>query len=120
MECSRSEEPLQPYHKALKFRYTQRTGSWLSIITLVAYILTKVSVTALTGGIFFEYLWGLNFWAGAIGLIILTTIFTVFGGMKGVMTLSTIQTPILVERCYGRSVDGCRISQLLEERCLIV
>ena len=31
----------------LKFRYTQRTGSWLSIITLVAYILTKVSVTAL-------------------------------------------------------------------------
>ena len=80
----------------LKFRYTQRTGSWLSIITLVAYILTKVSVTALTGGIFFEYLWGLNFWAGAIGLIILTTIFTVFGGMKGVMTLSTIQTPILV------------------------
>ena len=80
----------------LKFRYTQRTGSWLSIITLVAYILTKVSVTALTGGIFFEYLWGLNFWAGAIGLIVLTTIFTVFGGMKGVMTLSTIQTPILV------------------------
>ena len=51
----------------LKFRYTQRTGSWLSIITLVAYILTKVSVTALTGGIFFEYLWGLNFWVGAIG-----------------------------------------------------
>ena len=80
----------------LKFRYTQRTGSWLSIITLVAYILTKVSVTALTGGIFFEYLWGLNFWAGAIGLIILTAVFTVFGGMKGVMTLSTIQTPILV------------------------
>ena len=80
----------------LKFRYTQRTGSWLSIITLVAYILTKVSVTALTGGIFFEYLWGLNFRAGAIGLILLTAVFTVFGGMKGVMTLSTIQTPILV------------------------
>ena len=80
----------------LKFRYTQRTGSWLSIITLVAYILTKVSVTALTGGIFFEYLWGLNFWVGAIGLTLLTTVFTVFGGMKGVMTLSTIQTPILV------------------------
>lgn len=80
----------------LKFRYTPRTGSWLSIITLVAYILTKVSVTALTGGIFFEYLWGLNFWVGAIGLIVLTTVFTVFGGMKGVMTLSTIQTPILV------------------------
>ena len=80
----------------LKFRYTQRTGSWLSIITLVAYVLTKVSVTALTGGIFFKYLWGLNFWVGAIGLILITAVFTVFGGMKGVMTLSSIQTPILI------------------------
>ena len=80
----------------LKFRYTQRTGSWLSIITLIAYILTKVSVTAFTGGIFFEYLIGLPFWWGALGLIAITAIFTVIGGMKGVMTMSSIQTPILI------------------------
>ena len=80
----------------LKFRYTKRTGSWLSIITLIAYILTKVSVTAFTGGVFFKYLLGLDFWVGALGLIAITAIFTVFGGMKGVMTLSTIQTPILI------------------------
>ena len=80
----------------LKFRYTQRTGSWLSIITLVAYVLTKVSVTAFTGGIFFKFLLGIPFWYGAIGLIAITAVFTVFGGMKGVMTLSTIQTPILI------------------------
>ena len=80
----------------LKNRYTPATGSWLSIITLVAYILTKVSVTAFTGGIFLESLLGLPFWYGAIGLIVLTGIFTVIGGMKGVMTLSAIQTPILI------------------------
>lgn len=80
----------------LKFRYTQRTGSWLSIITLIAYVFTKVSVTAFTGGIFFEFLLGIPFWYGAIGLITITCIFTVFGGMKGVMTLSAIQTPILI------------------------
>lgn len=80
----------------LKFRYTKRTGSWLSIITLIAYILTKVSVTAFTGGIFFEYLLGLNFWVGALGLIAITAVFTVIGGMKGVMTMSAIQTPILI------------------------
>jgi len=80
----------------LKFRYTKRTGSWLSIITLVAYILTKVSVTAFTGGIFFKYLLGLNFWVGALGLIAITAVFTVIGGMKGVMTMSAVQTPILI------------------------
>jgi len=80
----------------LKTRYTPRTGSWLSIITLIAYVLTKVSVTAFTGGIFMQSLLGLPFWYGAIGLIVLTGIFTVLGGMKGVMTLSAIQTPILI------------------------
>jgi SSS family solute:Na+ symporter len=80
----------------LKFRYTKATGSWLSIITLVAYILTKVSVTAFTGGIFFEYLLGIPFWYGALGLIFITAVFTIFGGMKGVMTMSAIQTPILI------------------------
>lgn len=80
----------------LKNRYTPRTGSWLSIITLIAYVLTKVSVTAFTGGIFMQSLLGLPFWYGAIGLIVLTGLFTVFGGMKGVMTLSAIQTPILI------------------------
>ena len=49
----------------LKYRYTPRTGSWLSIITLIAYILTTVSVTAYTGGIFLEFLLGLPFWYGA-------------------------------------------------------
>jgi len=80
----------------LKNRYTPRAGSWLSIITLIAYVLTKVSVTAYTGGIFMESLLGIPFWFGAIGLIVLTSIFTIFGGMKGVMTLSAIQTPILI------------------------
>lgn len=48
----------------LKYRYTPRTGSWLSIITLIAYILTKVSVTAYTGGIFWnsylDFLFGMG------------------------------------------------------------
>jgi len=56
----------------LKNRYTPRTGSWLSIITLIAYVLTKVSVTAFTGGIFMQSLLGLPFWYGAIGLIVLS------------------------------------------------
>ena len=77
-------------------RFTKNTSSTLSIITLISYVLTKVSVTAYTGGIFLESLLGLNFWYGAIGLVLLTGVFTVFGGMKGVMTISVIQTPILI------------------------
>ncbi|KAA6300135.1 MAG: Sodium/glucose cotransporter, partial [Candidatus Ordinivivax streblomastigis] len=77
-------------------RFNKNTSSTLSIITLISYVLTKVSVTAFTGGIFLESLLGLDFWYGAIGLVLLTGVFTVLGGMKGVMTISVIQTPILI------------------------
>jgi SSS family solute:Na+ symporter len=39
---------------------------------------------------------GINFWYGAIGLVLLTGVFTVLGGMKGIMMVSVIQTPILI------------------------
>ncbi len=72
----------------LKLRYTRDTSSTLSIITLISYVLTKVSVTAFTGGIFLQSVLGIDFWYGAIGLVLLTGIFTVLGGMKGIMTIS--------------------------------
>ena len=77
-------------------RFNKSTSSTLSIITLVSYVLTKVSVAAFTGGIFLEAVLGIDFWYGAIGLVLLTGIFTVLGGMKGIMTISVVQTPILI------------------------
>jgi solute:Na+ symporter, SSS family len=80
----------------LKLRFNKNTSSTLSIITLISYVLTKVSVTAFTGGIFLQSVMGINFWVGAIGLVLLTGVFTVLGGMKGIMTISVVQTPILI------------------------
>ncbi len=67
-------------------RFNKNTSSTLSVITLISYVLTKVSVTAFTGGIFLQSVIGIDFWYGAIGLVLLTGIFTVLGGMKGIMT----------------------------------
>ena len=80
------------------------TARWiLSIVSLVAYIFTKVSVTVYAGGIVFkevfgiESIWGIDFfWFGAIGLVIITGIYTVIGGMKSVLYTSVLQTPILL------------------------
>ena len=77
-------------------RFNKSTSSTLSIITLISYVLTKVSVTAFTGGIFLQSVMGIDFWYGAIGLVLITGIFTVLGGMKGIMTISVIQAPILI------------------------
>jgi len=87
-------------------RYNRNTSSTLSIITLISYVLTKVSVTAFTGGIFLESVLGIDFWTGAIGLVLLTGVFTVFGGMKGIMKISVIQTPILIGGAFTILILG--------------
>ena len=87
-------------------RYNKSTSSALSVITLISYVLTKVSVTAFTGGIFLQSVMGINFWYGAIGLVLLTGIFTVLGGMKGIMTISVIQTPILIVGAFTILILG--------------
>jgi len=87
----------------LERRYDSRSRTTLSIISIVSYILTKVSVTVYAGGVVFKNVLGIEsmmgidfFWISAIGLVIITGIYTVLGGMKSVLYTSVLQTPILL------------------------
>lgn len=87
----------------LERRYNSESRSILSIISLVSYVLTKVAVTVYAGGLVFkevfgiEELWGIDFfWISAIGLVLITALYTVVGGMKSVLYTSVLQTPILL------------------------
>ncbi len=91
----------------LERRYNPQARSFLSIISLVSYVLTKVAVTVYAGGVVFkdvfdiEYITAFGydidfFWVSAIGLVVLTGLYTTFGGMKAVLYTSVLQTPILL------------------------
>lgn len=87
----------------LERRYNPQSRTILSIISLISYVLTKVAVTVYAGGLVFQQvfgideLWGIDFfWVAAIGLVLITALYTVFGGMKSVLYTSVLQTPILL------------------------
>ena len=87
----------------LERRYNGASRTILSLISLISYVLTKVAVTVYAGGLVFqqvfgiETLWGIDFfWIAAIGLVLLTAIYTIVGGMKSVLYTSVLQTPILL------------------------
>ncbi|QIA07689.1 sodium:solute symporter [Draconibacterium halophilum] len=87
----------------LERRYNRESRTVLSLISLVSYVLTKVAVTVYAGGIVFqqvfgiETMWGIDFfWISAIGLVLITALYTIFGGMKSVLYTSVLQTPILL------------------------
>lgn len=87
----------------LEKRYNPQSRTILSLISLISYVLTKVAVTVYAGGLVFqqvfgiEELWGIDFfWIAAIGLVLITALYTVAGGMKSVLYTSVLQTPILL------------------------
>ena len=80
----------------LERRYNSGARNFLSIISLIGYVLTKVSVTVYAGGKVLETVMGINFWTGAIIVVVITGLYTVIGGMKSVMYTSVLQTPVLI------------------------
>ena len=87
----------------LERRYNTQSRTILSVISLISYVLTKVAVTVYAGGLVFQQvfgikeLWGIDFfWIAAIGLVLITAVYTIFGGMKSVLYTSMLQTPILL------------------------
>ena len=80
----------------LEKRFDARSRWVLSIFSIVAYVLTKISVTIYAGGVVVSALLGIDFWTGAIATVILTGIYTVLGGMRAVVYTETLQAILLI------------------------
>ncbi|MFZ8269817.1 sodium:solute symporter family transporter, partial [Staphylococcus aureus] len=68
----------------------------LSIIQLLSYVITKASVTIFAGALVFNQFFGVDFWTGAIILVIVTGVYTIFGGLHAVMYTEAIQAIVLL------------------------
>ncbi|MCB0646655.1 MAG: sodium:solute symporter [Saprospiraceae bacterium] len=80
----------------LEKRFDSRSRWFLSIFSIVGYVLTKVSVTIYAGGIVVSQLLNIPFLYGAIGIVVLTGLYTILGGMRAVVYTETFQTVVLI------------------------
>jgi SSS family solute:Na+ symporter len=80
----------------LERRYSPAARWYLAIISVVGYVLTKISVTIAAGGIVFGALMGLDFWIGALIVVVATGIYTVSGGLRAVLATDVLQLFVLV------------------------
>ncbi len=87
----------------LERRFSSTARTVLSVISLVAYVLTKIAVGIFAGGIVFSvllpemYFLGMDsFWVGSILVIVLTGLYTILGGLRAVAYTEALQTIILI------------------------
>jgi len=103
----------------LERRFDARVRWILSVVSLVAYVFTKVSVTVYAGALVFQtllpemqltvfgQLWG-PFWIGAFATVILTGIYTIFGGLRAVLYTDTAQAVILLAGSFFITFYGLK------------
>ncbi len=79
----------------LERRYSSSARNYLSVVSILAYVLTKISLTIFAGALVFEVL-GIPFWTGALIVILTTGVYTIFGGFKAVLYTDMVQLFILL------------------------
>jgi SSS family solute:Na+ symporter len=87
----------------LERRFSPSARTFLSGISLVAYVFTKIAVGIFAGGVVFSVLLpevnflGMDsFWIGSILVIVVTGLYTILGGMSAVAYTETLQTIVLI------------------------
>lgn len=79
----------------LERRYNAKARNYLSIVSILAYILTKISLTIFAGALVFEVM-GVPFWTGAMIVVVSTGIYTIFGGLRAVVYTDMMQMFVLI------------------------
>ena len=88
-------------------KHFDQSSRWvLSIFSIIAYVLTKISVTIYAGGIVVSALLGIDFWTGALATVVLTGLYTILGGMRAVVYNEALQAVLLVIGAAALTIIG--------------
>jgi len=80
----------------LEKRYGKASRMYLTSVSIVAYVITKISVTLYAGGLLIHKILGWDMMTSAIVLIVVTGIYTIAGGLSAVIYTELVQAVILI------------------------
>jgi solute:Na+ symporter, SSS family len=90
----------------LERRYSPAARWYLAIISIIGYVLTKISVTIFAGGLVFEALMGIDFWTGALVVVVATGLYTIMGGLRAVLITDAMQMVVLLFGAIAVTIIG--------------
>jgi SSS family solute:Na+ symporter len=80
----------------LERRYNSAARWYLTTVSIVAYVLTKISVTLYAGAIVVREVTGFGMWTSAGAIVIVTGAYTIAGGLRAVIYTEVAQTLVLI------------------------
>jgi len=76
-------------------RYNSACQGYFTAISILGYVLTKISVSLYAGGIIIQEVTGIDLWVSAGVIVIVTGLYTVMGGLRAVVYTDILQTVVL-------------------------
>ncbi|KAM6456467.1 sodium/glucose cotransporter 4 isoform 1-T1 [Liasis olivaceus] len=74
----------------------QRIQIYLSVLSLILYIFTKISTDIFSGALFIQVSLGWNLYLSTMILLVVTAVYTIAGGLTAVIYTDALQTVIMV------------------------
>ncbi|KAL4223767.1 Sodium/glucose cotransporter 4 [Mactra antiquata] len=74
----------------------QRLQVYMSVLSLILYVFTKISADIYAAAIFIQQTIGWNMYLGICVILVVTAIYTILGGLKAVIYTDTLQTVIII------------------------
>jgi SSS family solute:Na+ symporter len=90
----------------LERRFNGTARYYLSIVSIVAYVLTKISISLYAGGILLNVVVGWDMYTSATVIVVATGIYTVMGGLSAVIYTDLVQMFILIAGSVGLTLIG--------------
>ena len=80
----------------LERRYNSAARWYFTWVSVIGYVLTKISVTLFAGGVVMHAVTGLDLWTSAGLLIVVTGLYTIVGGLRAVIYTEVAQAIVLI------------------------
>ncbi|XP_058573437.1 sodium/glucose cotransporter 4 isoform X3 [Neofelis nebulosa] len=74
----------------------QRIQVYMSVLSLILYIFTKISTDIFSGALFIQIALGWNLYLSTAMLLVVTAVYTIAGGLTAVIYTDALQTVIMV------------------------
>jgi len=80
----------------LEKRYDRASRDWLAILSVLSAVIIHIGFSLLAGGIVLHTLFGVNLYTSVIIIAVITTVYTIAGGLTAVVITESIQTIVLL------------------------
>jgi SSS family solute:Na+ symporter len=80
----------------LERRFGPASRYYLSLVSIVAYVLTKISISLYAGGMLLSAVVGWNMYESAVAIVLVTGAYTIAGGLAAVIYTDLVQMFILI------------------------